>query len=324
MPVMTMIQAINDALRVEMRSDDRVVVLGEDVGKRGGVFLATEGLYGEFGPERVIDTPLAESALVGAAAGMAMYGLRPVAEIQFTDFIHGALDQIFSVISKLRYRSGGQFSAPMVVRSPCSGGIKGGMHHSQSLETLFVHTAGLKVVMPSRPYDAKGLLVASIKDPDPVIYFEPKRIYRTTREEVPEGEYTVPIGEGKIVREGTDVSLITYGAMVHQAMEAAETVAKDGISCEVVDLRSLLPFDGDLILKTVKKTGRPVIVHEAPRLCGFGAEIAAFIAERALLHLQAPVLRVTGYDTPFPLVHEHLYLPEGKRLVDAIKKSATF
>ncbi|HIQ30417.1 MAG TPA: alpha-ketoacid dehydrogenase subunit beta [Candidatus Caldiarchaeum subterraneum] len=320
----TLAQAVNQALREEMRRDDRVIVLGEDVGKRGGVFLCTEGLYEEFGPERVIDTPLSESAIIGAALGMAMYGLRPVAEIQFADFIYGGFEQIVSNVAKIRYRSGGQFGAPMVIRAPYGGGVKGGMYHSQSPEAYFAHTAGLKVVIPSTPYDTKGLLITSIRDEDPVVFFEPKRIYRAVREEVPEGDYTVPIGVARVAREGDDVSILTYGACVYDALAAADKAEKEGISVEVIDLRTLVPFDKDAVVKTVRKTGRPIIVHEAPKLCGFGAELSAFIAEREILSLQAPILRVTGFDTPFPLVHEHLYLPNENRIFKAIKKSIEF
>jgi pyruvate/2-oxoglutarate/acetoin dehydrogenase E1 component len=319
-----MAQALNLALREEMERDERVVLLGEDVGKRGGVFLITEGLYELFGPERVIDTPLSEAAIIGVAAGMAMNGLRPVAEIQFADFIFGGFDQIVSNVAKIRYRTGGQFSVPLVVRAPVGGGVKGGMFHSQSPEAYFVHTPGLKVVTPSTPYDAKGLLISAIRDEDPVIFFEPKRIYRTFREEVPEGDYTVPLGVARVAREGADVSLITYAATVHDCLSAAEKAKSEGIDCEVIDLRTLLPFDREAIDRTVKKTGRVVIVHEAPKTGGFGAEIAAYIAERLLFSLEAPVLRVTGYDTPFPFAHENLYMPNEKRILDAVRKSASF
>ncbi len=324
MPLLNMAQALNLALREEMARDERVVVLGEDVGKRGGVFLITEGLYELFGPERVIDTPLSEAAIIGVAAGMAMNGLRPVAEIQFADFIFGGFDQIVSNVAKIRYRTGGQFSVPLVVRAPVGGGVKGGMFHSQSPEAYFVHTPGLKVVTPSTPYDAKGLLISAIRDEDPVIFFEPKRIYRTFREEVPEGDYTVPLGVARVAREGADVSLITYAATVHDCLSAAEKAKSEGIDCEVIDLRTLLPFDREAIDRTVKKTGRVVIVHEAPKTGGFGAEIAAYIAERLLFSLEAPVLRVTGYDTPFPFAHENLYMPNEKRILNAVRKSASF
>lgn len=324
MALLNMAQALNLALKEEMLRDERVVVLGEDVGKRGGVFLITEGLYEMFGPERVIDTPLSEAAIIGVAAGMAMNGLRPVAEIQFADFIFGGFDQLVSNVAKIRYRTGGQFSVPLVVRAPVGGGVKGGMFHSQSPEAYFIHTPGLKVVSPSTPYDAKGLLISSIRDEDPVIFFEPKRIYRAFRQEVPEGDYTVPLGEARLAREGSDVSLITYAATLYDCLSAAEKAKAEGIDCEVVDLRTLLPFDKNMVEKTIRKTGRAVIVHEAPRTCGFGAELAAFIAERLLLSLEAPIIRVTGYDTPFPFVHEHHYMPNETRILNAVKKSFSF
>ncbi len=324
MTVMNMAQALNQALRYEMSRDERVVILGEDVGKRGGVFLITEGLYEEFGPERVIDTPLAEAGIIGVAAGMAMNGLRPVAEIQFADFIFGGFDQIVSNVAKMRYRTGGQFGVPMVIRAPFGGGVKGGQFHSQSPEAYFIHTAGLKVVTPSTPSDAKGLLISSIRDEDPVIFFEPKRIYRTVKEDVPNGDYTVPLGKARVAREGADVSIITYAATVHDSLSAAEKSKYEGIDVEVLDLRTLLPYDKDAISATVRKTGRVVIVHEAPKICGFGAEIAAFIAERELLSLEAPVIRVTGYDSPFPFVHENLYLPHERRILEAVRKVASF
>jgi len=319
-----MAEALNLALREEMQRDERVIILGEDVGKRGGVFLITEGLYELFGPERVIDTPLSEAAIIGVAAGMAMNGLLPVAEIQFADFIFGGFDQIVSNVAKIRYRTGGQFSVPLVIRAPVGGGVKGGMFHSQSPEAYFIHTPGLKVVTPSTPYDAKGLLISSIRDDDPVIFFEPKRIYRSFRQEVPEGDYTIPLGKARIAREGADVSLISYAATVVDCLKASEKAKEEGIDCEVIDLRTLLPFDKEAIEKTVKKTGRPVIVHEAPKMCGFGAEIAAFIAERLLLDLEAPVFRVTGYDTPFPFAHGHYYMPNETRILRAVRKSVSF
>ncbi len=326
MPEMNIIQAVNDALRIEMRRDPRVVVLGEDVGRFGGVFRATTGLYEEFGGERCIDTPLAESGIVGTAIGMALYGLRPVPEIQFADFIYPAYDQIVNELAKMRYRSGGQYPAPLVIRTPVGGGIKGGHYHSQSPEALFIHVPGLKVVIPSNPIDAKGLLLASIRDEDPVIFMEPKRVYRAARGDVPEGDYTIPIGEAKIVREGRQVTILAWGAMVHTCLEAAEKASTlDGrYDLEIIDLRTLLPFDVDAILTSVKKTGRVVIVHEAPRTCGFGAELAATIQERALLQLQAPILRVTGFDTPFPYTLEHEYLPDANRILDAVARVVNF
>ncbi len=324
MPIHTLASAINNALKEQMRIDDRIVVLGEDVGRRGGVFLVTEGLLEEFGPERVIDTPLSEAAIFGVACGMAIYGLKPVAEVQFFDFAFGGFDQIVSQIAKLRYRSGGQFKAPVIIRGPVAGGIKGGMYHSQSPEAYYAHTAGLKVIVPAFPYDAKGLLIAALKQEDPVIFMEPKSIYRTVKQEVPEGEYTVPIGKLNVVREGDDVTVISYGAMLHRALEAAEEASKEKISVEVLDLRTIVPFDIEGILKSVKKTGRVIIVHEAPKSFGAGAEIAARIAEKALLYLEAPIIRVCGQDTPFPLAHEHYYLPTVKRIKKAIINSANF
>jgi 2-oxoisovalerate dehydrogenase E1 component beta subunit len=325
MPVLNMIQAINDALRVEMRRDPRVVVFGEDVGRFGGVFRATQGLQQEFGELRAFDTPLSETGIVGTAIGMALNGLRPVPEIQFADFIYPAFDQIVNEAAKMRYRSGGQFACPMVVRTPYGGGIRGGHYHSQSPEAYFVHTPGLKVVIPSNPYDAKGLLCASIRDENPVIFLEPKRIYRAARGEVPEGEYLVELGTARISRAGTDVTVVAYGAMVHTAMEAAEAAAsEDGISCEVVDLRTLLPFDLETLLESVSRTGRLVIVHEAPRTCGYGAELAATVAEKALLKLNAPVLRVTGFDTPFPYTLENEYLPNELRIRRALLEVMQF
>jgi pyruvate dehydrogenase E1 component beta subunit len=326
MPEMNIIQAVNDALRTEMRRDPRVIVLGEDVGRFGGVFRATTGLHEEFGAERCVDTPLAESGIIGTAIGMALYGLRPVPEIQFADFIYPAYDQIVNELAKMRYRSGGEYPAPLVIRTPVGGGIKGGHYHSQSPEALFIHVPGLKVVMPSNPFDAKGLLLSSIRDDDPVIFMEPKRVYRAAKGEVPEGDYTIPIGKAKIVRPGNQVTVLSWGAMVHTCIEAAEK-AQQGANkydLEIVDLRTLLPFDIDTIIDSVKKTGRVVVVHEAPRTCGFGAELAASIQERAILHLEAPILRVTGFDTPFPYTLEHEYLPDADRILDAVQRVVNF
>ncbi|GAB4249735.1 MAG: alpha-ketoacid dehydrogenase subunit beta [Acidobacteriota bacterium] len=325
MPVLNLLQAVNNALELEMERDDRVVVFGEDVGKFGGVFRATQGLQQRFGPERVFDTPLAEGGIVGMAIGMALNGLRPVPEIQFADFVYPAFDQLVNEAAKMRYRSGGQFSCPMVVRMPYGGGIRGGHYHSQSPEAYFVHTAGLKVVVPSNPHDAKGLLIAAIRDDDPVIFMEPKRIYRAARGEVPAGDYTVELGRAQVVRTGSDVTLIAYGAMVHTAIDAADRLADDeGVRCEVIDLRTLLPWDVDTVLESVRKTGRVVVIHEAPRTCGYGAELAATIAEKALLHLQGPVLRVTGFDTPFPYTLEEEYLPNYRRIRLAVRKLMEF
>jgi 2-oxoisovalerate dehydrogenase E1 component beta subunit len=316
---MTMVQAIQDALRVALREDPRVVVLGEDVGKNGGVFRVTEGLQAEFGAERVVDTPLAENGIVGGAIGMALYGMRPIAEIQFVDFIYPAFDQIVSELAKMRWRSAGQYSCPVIVRAPYGGGIKGGLYHSQSPEAYFCHTAGLTVVIPSTPGDAKGLLLAALEGEDPVIFLEPKRLYRTTKADVAEGRFTVPISTARIARDGEHCTILAYGAMVPVSVEAAESVAERGWSVEVVDLRTLVPLDVEAVIGSVKKTGRVVIVHEAPRTCGFGAELAALCAEQALTSLQAPILRVTGYDTPFPYTLEHTYLPDAKRVVRALE-----
>jgi len=316
----TLVQAVNDALREGMRRDGDVIMLGEDIGKAGGVFRATEGLLAEFGPTRVLDTPLAENGIVGAAIGMALYGLRPVAEIQFSDFIYPGFDQIVSEAAKMRYRSNGQYAAPIVVRAPVGGGIKGGLYHSQSPEAYFAHTAGLTVVTPSTPSDAKGLLMSALRHPDPVIFLEPKRLYRTSKEEVPDGAYDVPIGKARVAREGTDVTVLTYGAMTPTCVEAANSLATGGkASVEVMDLRTLVPLDVDAILGSVRKTGRCVVAHEAPRTCGYGAELVALVAERALMSLAAPIARVAGFDTPFPYTLEHVYLPDARRVTNAIE-----
>ncbi len=324
MPTLNLVQAVNDGLKVALRSDPNVVVLGEDVGKFGGVFRATMGLYEEFGPDRVIDTPLAEGGIVGAAIGMALYGLKPVPEIQFSDFIFPAFDQIVNELAKIRYRSGGQYAAPVVIRTPYGGGIKGGHYHSQSPEALFIHHAGLKVVTPSNPYDAKGLLLAAIRQQDPIVFFEPKRIYRAAKGEVPEGDYEVPLGKAAVVREGNHVTVLTYGASVHDALVACERAASQGIECELIDLRTLWPVDIECIEASVKKTARAVVVHEAPRTCGFGAELSALITERCFVHLEAPVKRVTGWDTPFPYTLEHEYLPHPDRILQGIVETAHF
>ncbi len=324
MPVMNVIQAVNDALRLEMRRDPRVVVLGEDVGAFGGVFRATAGLQQEFGAMRVVDTPLAEGGIIGAATGMALYGLRPVAEIQFADFIYPAFDQIVNEVAKFRHRSGGQYTVPLTIRTPYGGGIKGGHYHSQSPEALFLHTPGLKVVVPSSPHDAKGLLLSAIRDPDPVIFFEPKRIYRAAKGEVPEGEYLIPLGQAAVTRPGTQVTLIAWGAMWHEADQAAREAEAEGIDVELLDLRSLQPLDVEAITASVRKTGRAVVVHEAPRTCGFGAELSALIQERCFLSLEAPVARVTGFDTPFPYTLEAEYLPRAPRILQALRATVTY
>jgi pyruvate dehydrogenase E1 component beta subunit len=322
MTELTLVQAVNRGLFEAMRTDPDVLVLGEDVGVNGGVFRATEGLLKEFGEERVIDTPLSETGIVGAAIGMALYGLKPVAEIQFVDFIYPAFDQIVSELAKFRYRSGGQYPCHVVIRSPYGGGIKGGLYHSQSPEAYFAHTAGLKVVIPSNPADAKGLLLTAIHDEDPVLFLEPKRIYRSVSGEVPDGDHRVPLGLASTVREGSDVSVFAYGAMIPVVEQAADALATEGIRADVIDLRSLVPLDERAVLASVEKTGRAVIVHEAPRFCGFGAELAAILAEKALYSLKAPIVRVTGYDTPFPYALEHLYLPNVERVTQAVRRTA--
>jgi pyruvate dehydrogenase E1 component subunit beta len=321
----TILGAVNNALETALGKDDRVVILGEDVGKTGGVFRATDGLQAKFGEERVFDTPLAEGGIIGTAIGMALYGLRPIPEIQFLDFIYPAFDQVVSEAAKFRYRSGGEYTCPLVIRAPCGGGIKGGHYHSQSSEAYFAHTPGLKVVMPTTPYDTKGLLLASIEDEDPVLFLEPKRIYhKKFKEEVPDGWYTVPLGKARLHREGTDVSIISWGAMAHVAIEAAQKAEEKGILAEVLDLRSISPLDVDAVLQTVKKTGRVVVAYEAPRTGGFGAEISAIIAERAIEYLEAPIARVAGFDTPFPYTLEHVYLPDAGRILNAVDHVMTF
>lgn len=322
MTQMNMVQAINDALRIAMRKDERVVVMGEDVGKVGGVFRVTSGLYDEFGDSRVVDTPLSEGGIIGAAVGMALYGMVPVPEIQFSDFIWPAYDQIVSEVAKYRYRSGGEYTSKMVIRTPVGGGIRGGHYHSQHPEAQFIHVAGLKVVCPSNPYDAKGLLLASIADPDPVLFFEPKRVYRAAKGDVPEGEYTVPLESAAVVREGSRVTVIAYGAMLYEALDAAQKAAEQGVDAEVVDLRTLWPVDIETIVSSVKKTGRLIIVHEAPKTCGFGSELVSLVVERAFYHLEAPPVRVTGYDTPFPYTLEMEYLPLSHRILPAILETA--
>jgi 2-oxoisovalerate dehydrogenase E1 component beta subunit len=325
---MNLVNAINDALKLEMRRDPRVVVLGEDVGRVGGVFRVTQGLWDEFGDDRVIDTPLSEGGILGTAIGMALYGLLPVPEIQFADFIYPGYDQIVSELAKMRWRSGGEYSAKMVVRTPVGGGIRGGLYHSQSPEALFIHVAGLKVVCPATPYDAKGLLLASIRDPDPVLFFEPKRIYRAAKGDVPEGDYTVEIGKARIVREAKRrdgaVTVIAWGAMLFEAIAAADRAAEQGIECEIIDLRTLWPVDIDTIAASVTKTGRVVIVHEAPKTCGFGAELVALVNERCFLSLEAPPVRVAGFDTPFPYTLEMDYLPLAHRILPAIVETVRY
>lgn len=325
MAKLTIVEAVRDALDVEMGRDDKIIVLGEDVGVDGGVFRATDGLQKKYGDHRVIDTPLAESGIVGTSIGMAIQGLKPVCEIQFDGFTYPAYDQLFSHAARIRNRTRGKLTCPFVLRFPYGGGIRALEHHNESPESYFVHTPGLKVVIPSNPYDTKGLLIAAIRDPDPVIFMEPKRIYRAIRDEVPEGAYTVEIGKANVLREGTDLTLISWGAMVRETQKAADAAAAQGVRAEVIDVRTLNPCDWDTILASVQKTGRAIVVHEAPHTLGFGAEIAARIQEKLLLYLKAPVQRVTGYDTPFPYFKlEDAYLPNPERIGRAIEQVMKF
>lgn len=327
MAVKLFIDAIRDALAYEMRRDDSVFVLGEDVGVRGGVFRVTQGLIEEFGPERVIDTPLAESAIVGVAIGAAAYGLKPVAEIQFADFIMPAVNQIISEAAKMRYRSNGDWSCPIVIRAPFGGGVHGALYHSQSVEALFYHIPGLKVVVPSTAADARGLLVAALRDPDPVLYFEHKGLYRLIKDEVPDGEHVVPIGQAALRREGTDITVITYGLMTHYVLEAAEELAHAGLSTHVLDLRSLLPLDREAILAAARQTGKVLIVHEDNKTGGVGAEVSAIIAEEALFELDAPIARLCGRDIPampFSPTMEKFYMLNPEKIADAMRALAAF
>jgi len=320
-----MVEALNLALREEMERDNRVVTFGEDVGKEGGVFRVTDGLQQKFGENRVVDTPLEELGIVGVAFGMAVYGFRPIAEIQFEGFLYPCLDQINNHIGRIRTRSRGRFTCPLVIRVPYGGGIHAPEHHSDSPEAILAHIPGIKVVIPSTPYEAKGLLISSIRDPDPVIFMEPKRIYRAIREEVPENDYTIPLGKARMVQEGKDVTVVAWGAMVREVVNAAEQLKEDKIDVEIIDLRTISPMDVETIMASVRKTGRGVVVHEAPKTCGLGAEIIALVNEKALLSLQAPIERVTGFDIPVPLMKtEHFYLPNPKRIVMAVKKVMSF
>ncbi|MDK2012966.1 MULTISPECIES: alpha-ketoacid dehydrogenase subunit beta [unclassified Deinococcus] len=319
-----LIQAVTEAIAEEMERDQRVVLFGEDVGARGGVFMATAGLQERFGKNRVFDTPLSEASIVGAAVGMAVRGLRPIAEIQFADYMGPGFDQIISQAAKIRYRSAGQFTAPMVIRTPSGGGVKGGHHHSQSPESYYTHTPGLKVVMPSTPYDAKGLLKAALRGEDPVIYFEPKRLYRAAKGEVPDHDYVVKLGEAAIRREGSDLSLIGYGGVMPDLEKAADALAAEGVSVEVIDLRSLVPWDRDRVLTSVQKTGRAVLVSEAPRISNFMGEVAYVIQEQAFDSLTAPVGQVAGFDTPYPYVQDKVYLPGANRIVAACVQTLNY
>ncbi|HUK40733.1 MAG TPA: alpha-ketoacid dehydrogenase subunit beta [Candidatus Acidoferrales bacterium] len=325
MAKLTLVEAINLALKQEMERDPSVLILGEDVGKDGGVFRVTQGLLEQFGDKRVVDTPLSESAIIGTSIGLAVYGLKPVPEIQFEGFSFACMEQLVSHASRLRTRTRGRYQCPLVVRIPYGGGIRAPEHHSDSNEAYFVHTPGLKVVVPSTPYEAKGLLTAAIRDPDPVIFMEPKRVYRSLREEVPEDEYLLPLDQARIVTEGSDVTLLAWGAMLQVTLQAAKLMADKGISAEVIDLRALSPLDCETVVESVKKTKHAVVVHEAPRRCGVGAEIVARINELALVYLEAPVERVTGFDTVMPLPKlEKFYLPDAGRVVQAIDRVMNF
>jgi len=333
MPSMNMVQALNSAMDVMLQRDSRVVVLGEDVGYFGGVFRVTDGLQKKHGAHRVLDTPIAEGGIVGTSVGMCANGLRPVAEIQFADYIYPAYDQIVSEVARLRYRSAAAFTAPLTIRTPCGGGIRGGQTHSQSPEGVFAHVSGIKTVMPSNPHDAKGMLISAIEDDDPVIFFEPKRIYNGPFDgepdkpaeswaghplaEVPEGYYTVPLGQAAITRSGSALSVITYGTMVHVCLAAVQAL---GLDAEVVDVRSMMPLDIETIAASVSKTGRCLIVHEATRFGGFGAELSASIQERCFWHLEAPIMRVAGWDTPYPHAFEWEYFPGKRRVTNALRK----
>jgi pyruvate dehydrogenase E1 component beta subunit len=315
---LTLVEAVNDALHTELARDENVMVMGEDVGRSGGVFRATAGLRDRFGPNRCVDTPLAEAGILGSAVGLCMAGWRPVVEMQYDAFSYPCLDQLITHVGRYRWRSGGRMEFPITIRMPYGGGVRAPELHDDSPEAYYVHTPGIKVAIPSTPADAKGLLAAAIRDPDPVVVFEPKLVYRTARGEVPEGEHVVPLGRARIAREGSDVTLIAYGAMVGVCVAAADEV---DASCEVVDIRSLRPLDEETILSSVAKTGRVVIVHEAPRTAGFGAELAALIAERAIFDLQGPVMRVTGYDVPYPYwTIEDAYVPSVERVAAAVHK----
>ncbi|MGM0984206.1 MAG: alpha-ketoacid dehydrogenase subunit beta [Pseudomonadota bacterium] len=325
MPTKNMLQAINNALDIAMGEDDKVLCFGEDVGSFGGVFRATSHLQEKYGRARCFNTPLVEQGIIGFANGLAAQGSVPVAEIQFADYIFPAFDQIVNETAKFRYRSGDLFNVGgLTIRAPYGGGIAGGLYHSQSPEAYFTHTPGLKVVIPRDPYQAKGLLLAAIRDPDPVVFFEPKRLYRASVGEVPEEDYQLPLGEAEVTKEGTDVTLVGWGAQMEVIDRAVELAEKDGISCEVIDLRSLLPWDQDSVAESVFKTGRLVVTHEAPRTGGFAGEIAAVIQERCFLYLESPIARVTGMDTPFPLTLEKEYLADHLKIVEAIRATVNF
>ena len=322
---LNIVQAVNQALMNEMENDETVVVYGEDVGLEGGVFRATVGLQEKFGKMRAFDSPLAESAIVGTAIGMAVNGLKPVVEMQFMGFSYPAFNQIISHVARMRNRSRGRYTLPMVIRAPYGGGIRALEHHSESTEALYAHIPGLKVVIPSTPYDAKGLLIAAIRDPDPVLFLEPKRIYRAFKQDIPEDAYTLPIGKAKVVEKGEDVTIITWGAMVRDVQKAVEMVKAKGIHPEIIDLRTIAPMDRETFVESVKKTGRAIVVHEAPKTLGTGAEIVAILNEKAFLYLEAPPTRVTGFDTTFPLPRgEKHYIPSPERIAKTIEDVVKF
>ncbi|MGB2952297.1 MAG: alpha-ketoacid dehydrogenase subunit beta [Gaiellaceae bacterium] len=321
---LTLVEAINDSFHVELERDESVLVMGEDVGRAGGVFRATAGLRDRFGPDRCVDTPLAEAGILGAAVGLCMTGWRPVCEMQYDAFSYPCLDQLITHVGRYRWRTGGKMDFPLVVRMPYGGGVRAPELHDDSPEAYYVHTPGVKVAIPSTPADAKGLLAAAIRDPDPVVFFEPKRHYRTMRGEVPEGEHVVPLGEARVAREGGDVTIVAYGSMVPLAEQTADVLSGE-VSVEVLDVRTLKPLDEHALLASAAKTGRVVIVQEAPRTAGYGAELAAILAEKAILDLRAPVIRVTGYDVPYPYWQiEDAYMPSVERVVDAVRRTLAF
>jgi len=323
--VKNLVEAINEGLQQEMQRDPNVLVMGEDVGKSGGVFRVTAGLQDRFGPDRCVDTPLAEAGLLGAAVGLCMTGWRPIVEMQYDAFSYPSLDQLITHVGRYRWRSGGRMEMPLTIRMPYGGGVRAPELHSDSPEAYYLHTPGVKVVIPSTPADAKGLLASAIRDPDPVVVFEPKALYRGDRQEVPEGEHVVPLGQARVVREGTDATIVAYGAAVRVAAAAADSLAAEGISVLVLDLRSLRPLDEAGLLAAVRRTGRAVIVQEAPRTAGFGAELAAIVAEQAMLELYAPIQRVTGYDVAYPYWRlEDVYLPSTARVIAAIRRTLEF
>ncbi len=327
MAEMTLIDAIRQAMDEELARDKRVFIVGEDVGPRGGVFRATMGLHGKYGGDRIVDSPLAELSIIAIGIGAALDGLHPICEIQFADFIHPAFNQIVNEAGKMFYRSGGTWPVPMTIRAPYGGGISGGLYHSQSVEGLFAHVPGLKIVIPSNPYDAKGLLKSAIRDPNPVLFFEPKKGYRLIKGDVPDGDYTVPIGPAKVTREGTDLSVFAYGMMHFYCMQAAEQVEKEGISVEVVDLRTIAPIDRKTIIESVKKTSKALVVHEDNLTVGYGAEVAATIAGEAFEYLDGPVMRLAGPDVPaVPFSHplQDWFMPNPKKIADAIRKLARY